>query len=96
MIFCLLFYLYCLNKSCIIIILIDICFLSSFVVMEILQSEREFLIFGLWVATIACLAGALLFAACSAVFAVINTATTPIGAVTGVPGLYLWNTLASK
>lgn len=61
-----------------------------------MRTDREFLLYGLWVATIACLAGALLFAGLSAVFAVVNTATTPIGTATGVPGLYLWNSLASK
>lgn len=65
-------------------------------VLELMRTDREFLLYGLWVATIACLAGALLFAGLSAVFAVINTATTPIGTATGVPGLYLWNSLASK
>ncbi|KAJ4427945.1 hypothetical protein ANN_23957 [Periplaneta americana] len=63
-------------------------------VLELVKSDREFLLYGLWVAAIACLAGALLFAGLSAIFAVVNTATTPIGAVTGVPGLYLWNSLA--
>ncbi|PSN38040.1 hypothetical protein C0J52_21397 [Blattella germanica] len=68
----------------------------SFVtVLELVRTDREFLLYGLWVATVACLAGGLLFAGLSAVFAVINTATTPIGAVTGVPGLYLWNSLAA-
>ena len=65
-------------------------------VLELMRTDREFLLYGLWVATIACLAGALLFAGLSAVFAVVNTATTPIGTATGVPGLYLWNSLASK
>jgi hypothetical protein len=65
-------------------------------VLELVRTDHEFLLYGLWVAVIACLAGALLFAGLSAVFAVINTATTPIGTVTGVPGLYLWNSLASK
>jgi hypothetical protein len=63
-------------------------------VLELMRTDREFLLYGLWVATIACLAGALLFAGLSAVFAVVNTATTPIGTATGVPGLYLWNSLA--
>jgi hypothetical protein len=65
-------------------------------VLELMRTDREFLLYGLWVAAIACLAGALLFAGLSAVFAVVNTATTPIGTATGVPGLYLWNSLASK
>ncbi|XP_021921167.1 clarin-2 isoform X2 [Zootermopsis nevadensis] len=63
-------------------------------VLELMRTDHEFLLYGLWVAAIACIAGALLFAGLSAIFAVINTATTPIGTVTGVPGLYLWNSLA--
>ncbi|PNF35163.1 hypothetical protein B7P43_G08768 [Cryptotermes secundus] len=63
-------------------------------VIELMQTDREFLLYGLWVAAIACLGGALLFASLSALFAVVNTATTPIGTATGVPGLYLWNSLA--
>jgi hypothetical protein len=65
-------------------------------VVELVQTDHEFLLYGLWVAAITSLAGALLFAGLSALFAVINTATTPIGTVTGVPGLYLWNSLASE
>jgi hypothetical protein len=64
--------------------------------MELMRTDHEFLLYGLWVAAIACLGGALLFAGLSALFAVVNTATTPIGTATGVPGLYLWNSLASE
>jgi hypothetical protein len=65
-------------------------------VMELMRTDHEFLLYGLWVAAIACLGGALLFAGLSALFAVVNTATAPIGTATGVPGLYLWNSLASE
>jgi hypothetical protein len=65
-------------------------------VMELMRTDHEFLLYGLWVAAITCLGGALLFAGLSALFAVVNTATTPIGMATGVPGLYLWNSLASE
>ncbi|KAE8750902.1 hypothetical protein FOCC_FOCC002330 [Frankliniella occidentalis] len=61
---------------------------------DLARAEEDLLLYGLWVATICSLGGALLFCALAGVFAVINTATTPIGALTGVPGLYLWNTLA--
>ncbi|XP_076032805.1 clarin-2 isoform X3 [Oratosquilla oratoria] len=54
-----------------------------------------FMDYGLWVATIASLAAGMLFAVVGALFAVINTATTPVEAITGVPGLYVWNTLAA-
>jgi len=50
---------------------------------------------GLWGATIALVAAGVLLAAVAAVFAVVNTATTPVEAVSGVPGLYLWNGLAA-
>lgn len=51
--------------------------------------------YGLWVGTIVCLSLGLLMAVVGALFAVINTATTPVEAITGVPGLYLWNGLAA-
>nr|CAD7439879.1 unnamed protein product [Timema bartmani] len=63
-------------------------------VLELLHSDKELLVYSVWVATIGCLAAGLLCAALSAIFAVTNTATTPIGAFTGVPGLYLWNALS--
>ncbi|KAF2350744.1 hypothetical protein FHG87_018500 [Trinorchestia longiramus] len=50
---------------------------------------------GLWVGTIACLSGGLLFALVGAIFAIVNTATTPVEAITGVTGLYVWNGLAA-
>ncbi|KAK7792200.1 hypothetical protein R5R35_005153 [Gryllus longicercus] len=59
--------------------------------LELLHTDREFLIYGVWVATIGSLCAGVLFAALAAIFAVINTATTPSGSLTGVPGLYLWN-----
>nr|CAD7454274.1 unnamed protein product [Timema tahoe] len=62
--------------------------------LELLHSDKELLVYSVWVATIGCLAAGLLCAALSAIFAVTNTATTPIGAFTGVPGLYLWNALS--
>ncbi|XP_071532782.1 uncharacterized protein [Panulirus ornatus] len=54
-----------------------------------------FMDYGLWVGTIACLSLGMMFAVVGALFAVINTATTPVEAITGVPGLYVWNTLAA-
>nr|CAD7202623.1 unnamed protein product [Timema douglasi] len=63
-------------------------------ILELLHSDKELLVYSVWVATIGCLAAGLLCAALAAIFAVTNTATTPIGAFTGVPGLYLWNALS--
>nr|XP_053638100.1 uncharacterized protein LOC128692767 isoform X1 [Cherax quadricarinatus] len=54
-----------------------------------------FMNYGLWVGTIVCLSLGMVFAVVGALFAVINTATTPVEAITGVPGLYLWNGLAA-
>ncbi|KAL7635423.1 UNVERIFIED_CONTAM: hypothetical protein RMT77_014492 [Armadillidium vulgare] len=55
----------------------------------------EVMSYELWVATISLLCGALLFAVVGSIFAVINTATTPIEVITGVPGLYIWNGCAA-
>lgn len=60
-----------------------------------LPDELEYMDYGLWVGTIACLSVGLLMAVVGALFAVVNTATTPVEAITGVPGLYLWNGLAA-
>lgn len=49
------------------------------------------MVYSYWLTTVACLALSLVFAALAAVLAVINTATSPIGTLTGVLGLYLWN-----
>uniref|UniRef100_A0A1B6LYA0 MARVEL domain-containing protein n=1 Tax=Graphocephala atropunctata TaxID=36148 RepID=A0A1B6LYA0_9HEMI len=62
-----------------------------FTVVDTMRSDPSFMVYSYWLTTVACLSLSLLFAAVAAVFAVINTATTPIGALTGVPGLYLWN-----
>lgn len=61
-----------------------------------LNSDSHFMSYGLWVTTIGCVCMAILFAVFSAVFALINTATTPVEAITGIPGLYLWNACARK
>lgn len=66
----------------------------GFLVTKLVYSEREFLIFGVWVATIGCLSVGLLFSILSAIFAVLNTATNQYLTLTGLPGLYLWNALA--
>ncbi|KAL0277415.1 UNVERIFIED_CONTAM: hypothetical protein PYX00_004705 [Menopon gallinae] len=63
-------------------------------VVELARKEREFLLYGAWIATIGCLAVGLLFSTLSAIFAVLNTATNQYLTLTGVPGLYLWNLLA--
>ncbi|OXA45697.1 uncharacterized protein LOC110856860 [Folsomia candida] len=67
---------------------------SDINVIEMLNSDSHFMSYGLWVTTIGCVCMAILFAVFSAVFALINTATTPVEAITGIPGLYLWNACA--
>ncbi|KAK9501230.1 hypothetical protein O3M35_011982 [Rhynocoris fuscipes] len=54
----------------------------------------EMMIYSLWLGTVVCMCAGIIFSAAAAVFAVINTATTPIGILTGIPGLYIWNILS--
>jgi len=49
-----------------------------------------------WWATVAGLTASLLLTTLSAILAALNTAVTPASALSGVPGLYLCNILASK
>lgn len=69
-------------------------FVVSISVIDVAQNEPNILAYSLWLSTVAGLSVGLLFSVISAIFSVINTATTPISALTGIPGLYLWNTLA--
>lgn len=61
-----------------------------------LNQDSNFMSYGLWVTSIGCVCMSILFAVFSAVFALVNTATTPVEAITGIPGLYLWNACARK
>ena len=63
---------------------------------QLLTEDRNFMSYGLWVTTIGSVCLSILFAVFSAVFALVNTATTPVEALTGVPGLYVWNSLGCK
>ncbi|XKL66405.1 hypothetical protein PGB90_009825 [Kerria lacca] len=63
-------------------------------VMDVAQNELNILVYSLWLSTIIGLSLGLLFSVISAIFSLINTATTPISALTGIAGLYLWNILA--
>lgn len=64
-------------------------------VIDVAQNEPNIMLYNLWISTVASLSLSLLFAVISAIFSVINTATTPISALTGIPGLHLWNILAA-
>jgi len=61
-----------------------------------MREDPNYMSNGLWIATIGCVCLAILFAVFAAVFALVNTATTPVEAITGIPGLYLWNICARK
>ncbi|UXI20076.1 U6 snRNA-associated Sm-like protein LSm3 [Sarcoptes scabiei] len=50
--------------------------------------------FNLWLLTIVSISLAMIFGLVAAIFSIINTVMTPIEAITGVQGLYLWNILA--
>ncbi|CAG0923568.1 unnamed protein product [Notodromas monacha] len=63
-------------------------------VASLIVDEGEFMVWGLWIATLTCMAGAILFSSLGAFFAVVNTATNPINALPGTLGLYVWNCAA--
>lgn len=52
------------------------------------------MIYSMWLGTVICMSFGILFSATAALFAVINTAITPISFLTGISGLYLWNFLS--
>ena len=62
--------------------------------LDLLYTERTFLIYELYIATIATVCGGIFFGAISAMMAIVNTASNPIEAICHVPGLYLWNAIA--
>jgi len=62
--------------------------------LDLLYTERTFLIYELYIATIATVCGAIFFGAISAMMAIVNTASNPIEAICHVPGLFLWNAIA--
>jgi len=52
------------------------------------------LVYSLWLGAVICMCLSIITSTCAAVFAVINSATTPILTLVGIPGLYLWNSLS--
>lgn len=56
--------------------------------------DIEGMMYAVWFGTVVCMALGILFSATAAIFAVINTASTPISFLTGISGLYIWNCLA--
>lgn len=60
-------------------------------VKTILKEDSPMIIYGLWLFTVLSVALSMLFGLVGAIFAVINSVTTPVELITGIPGLYLWN-----
>ena len=70
--------------------------LVTFAVIDQMRQEPELLHLGLWVSTVACISGSLLFSFIGALMAIVNTAATPIETLAGRLGLFLWNAFSSK
>lgn len=70
--------------------------LLFFTVIEMMKMDPDIMVYSLWVLTVIGVLAGLIMAVAAAVFAVINSAITPISALAGVPGLYFWNISASK
>lgn len=64
---------------------------STIVIKTILKEDSPMIIYGLWLFTVLSVALSMLFGLVGAIFAVINSVTTPVELITGIPGLYLWN-----
>ncbi|EFX74054.1 hypothetical protein DAPPUDRAFT_307517 [Daphnia pulex] len=63
-------------------------------VIENFIGESDFLNFGLWVTTVTCVSGAIVFAVIGALMAIVNTTLTPVETIAGRTGLFLWNSLS--
>lgn len=61
-----------------------------------MKMDPDIMVYSLWALTVIGVFAGLIMAVASAVFAVINSAITPISALAGIPGLYFWNISASK
>jgi hypothetical protein len=73
-----------------------VCFYFSVEELMELEDETVALSRSYWWATVAALTAGLLLTTLAAILAALNTAVTPASALSGVPGLYLFNILASK
>ncbi|KAH8019778.1 hypothetical protein HPB51_021867 [Rhipicephalus microplus] len=58
---------------------------------EELQKNPTLMIFGLWLVTVLGISLAVVFGLVSCIFAIVNSVMTPVEAITGRAGLYLWN-----
>uniref|UniRef100_A0A224Z0T3 Uncharacterized protein n=1 Tax=Rhipicephalus zambeziensis TaxID=60191 RepID=A0A224Z0T3_9ACAR len=66
---------------------------STFSIKEELQKNPTLMIFGLWLVTVLGISLAVVFGLVSCIFAIVNSVMTPVEAITGRAGLYLWNTV---
>ena len=62
----------------------------------VLGERDEYMLFGLWAATLGLLGGGALLSLLATLFGAINAATTPADTVAGVAGLMIWNALAGE
>eukprot|EP00102_Acyrthosiphon_pisum_P003589 XP_001946239.1 PREDICTED: clarin-3 [Acyrthosiphon pisum] len=60
-------------------------------VIEMMKTDPDIMVYSLWALTVIGVLAGLIMAVAAAVFAVINSAITPISALAGIPGLYFWN-----
>lgn len=65
-------------------------------VLDHLNGEADFVHFGLWVTTVVCVCGAIVFALIGALMAIVNTTLTPVEMLAGRAGLFVWNSMSSK
>lgn len=63
---------------------------------EHLNGEPDFIHFGLWVTTVACVCVAIVFALIGALMAIVNTTLTPVETLAGRTGLFVWNSFSGK
>lgn len=67
---------------------------STFNIKEEYDKDENFIDFKLWVATIVTLSLAILFGVIGGGFSILNVVSNPIEWITGIGGLYVWNTVA--
>lgn len=60
-------------------------------VKDTLKNDPSLMIYGLWLFTILSVGLSMLFGLVGGIFAIVNSVTTPVEAIVGILGLYLWN-----
>jgi len=67
---------------------------TPIVVLDVLYNERTFLMYELYITTIATVCGGIFFGIIAAMVAIVNTASNPTEQICHIPGLYLYNGIA--